>query len=403
MSSTKVIDTNTNDALQTALDYAQHGWSVLPLHTPTNGGCSCRKQYCTSAGKHPRLRNGLKAASTDESFLRQWWAKWPDANVGVVTGAVSGIVVLDVDDGADKSGSTSLVNLEDEHGVLPTTLTCVTGKGRHHYFRHPGVTVKNSASKIGQGLDLRADGGYVVAAPSRHSNGKLYTWVNPGSEIASLPAWLLSNVRDDGATDFAPGEELVAVGSRNNSLTRLGGRLRARGLDEGEIEAELLDANTTRLAKPLPLDEVRGIAASLAKYPPGQLKLPWFMFFPSEWFGSNAVRLGCDTQRGWLIHLLAECWRQGGVLPNDPEMLWRLAGALSSSAFERNGRNLLVLTEFELRELEDGSQVLLHPWMAKHYQEQAQKYLQRCAAGAASAVSRKRANNEAALADGRCW
>jgi hypothetical protein len=382
------------DLLQTAVEYTRRGWHVFPLHTPTGAGCSCGKCDPDSSGigKHPRTRDGFKSASKDEACLLRWWNKWPQANIGVLTGSTSGLVVLDVDDKDNGAGSASLATLEREHGGLPDTLSCSTGTGRHLYFQHPGEAVQSSTGKIGDGLDVRGDGGYVVAPPSLHKNGKTYQWLNPGSASAALPVWLQDLMR--GSREALPA--LVPIGSRNGTLASYAGRLRAQGMEQKEIGAALLDRNSTDCAVPLPAEEVLGIATSVAKYPPGQVKLPWFQFYPSEWFANNAVRLGCDFQRGWLIQLLAECWRQGGVLPDDPEMLWRFAGAPSKAAFEHDGDNLLVLSEFELRQLEDGSHVLLHPWMATHYQVQAEKYLQRCAAGAASAASRKRAQTEAA-------
>jgi bifunctional DNA primase/polymerase-like protein/primase-like protein len=381
------------DRIQVAVDYVRRGWPVLPLHAPTGQGCSCRTKNCGSVAKHPRTRQGLKDASLDEARVREWWKKWPEANIGVVTGAISALVVLDVDDKDNGKGSASLSALEAEHGALPRTLSCTTGCGRHLYFRHPGRPVKSSTGKLGMGIDVRADGGYVVAPPSTHSNGNLYCWLKAEADITPIPDWLLRLVNADrSSTDFA-------VGSRNESLTRLGGQLRARGMDQKGIEAELLEANATLSKKPLPLPEVRGIAASIAKYAPGKPKLPWFQFYPSDWLSNNAVRWGCDFQRGWLIQLVAECWRQGGVLPNDPDMLWMCAGAASKEAFEHAGHNLLVLSQFEPRQLEDGAQVLVHPWLAEHYQKQARNYLNACAGGAASAASRKRKKDQAVPED----
>jgi hypothetical protein len=83
--------------LEAALDYAGRGWRVLPLHTPTTGGCSCQKSDCYSIGKHPRIHNGQIGASLDSSTINNWWARWPNANIGVATGPDSGVVVLDVD------------------------------------------------------------------------------------------------------------------------------------------------------------------------------------------------------------------------------------------------------------------------------------------------------------------
>ena len=157
---------------QSALACAARGWLVVPLHNPKQGVCSCRKKDCGSPGKHPRTEHGLKDGSKDAKQIEIWWAKWPDANLGILTGQESGLLVLDVD---GEDGKASLQDLTMTHGNLPKTLCAKTGrtgndgkrKGCHYYFRAPvGATIRNSAGALGKGLDIRANGGYVVAPPS---------------------------------------------------------------------------------------------------------------------------------------------------------------------------------------------------------------------------------------------
>ena len=150
---------------------------------------------CSSPGKHPRTRQGLKDASTNEAIVAGWWEQWPDANVGVRTGSASGLLVLDVD--ADSNGEQTLARLEQTHGSLPDTVTALTGGGgKHLLFCHPGGEVRNSAGKLGEGLDIRADGGYIVAPPSIHVSGRAYRWQegHAPSEVplADPPSWLLA-------------------------------------------------------------------------------------------------------------------------------------------------------------------------------------------------------------------
>src|SRR5271154_2337950 len=121
------VDANNNGGvptpsrlLEAALDYVGRGWRVIPLHTPTLEGCSCRKASCYSVGKHPRISNGLDGASLDVPMINRWWTMWPDANIGVVTGPHSGVVVLDVDGAV---GQASLKTL----GPLPETLRANSG------------------------------------------------------------------------------------------------------------------------------------------------------------------------------------------------------------------------------------------------------------------------------------
>jgi hypothetical protein len=167
-----------------ALRYAALGWPVLPLHTPDHGRrCSCGRPNCPKPGKHPRSRRGLCDASADAAEIRAWWATWPHANVGVATGR---LVILDVD-GAH--GRATLAALERAHGPLPPTLTAVTGRGAHLYFRADAHRVANSAGRLGAGLDVRGRGGYVVAPPSLHADGHRYRW-SARRRPAPLPCWL---------------------------------------------------------------------------------------------------------------------------------------------------------------------------------------------------------------------
>jgi hypothetical protein len=174
--------------LEHALQYAERGWPIVPLHTPINGGCSCGNPDCKSIGKHPRTGRGLHDASTDPAVILQWWTRWPDANIGLLTGYQSG-VVLDVD--KRHEGDKSLAELESEHGPLPPTPKSQTGGGWHLMFKHPGGKIGNR-SNLRPGLDLRADLGYIVAAPSLHANGNHYQWIVPPDELAEMPDWLLA-------------------------------------------------------------------------------------------------------------------------------------------------------------------------------------------------------------------
>ena len=191
-----------NELETTALEYAARDWPVLPLHSIRHGNCTCDRADCGSPGKHPRTQHGLKDASTDIEIIHRWWRRWPDSNIGIVTGAASGFIVLDVD--PRNGGDMALDELLSEHDPLPETpeaLTC--GGGRHILFRHPGGMVRNdNQGKLGSGLDVKGDGGYIiVAAPSLHASGKRYEWEassNPADiPLADCPAWLIERLRTD--------------------------------------------------------------------------------------------------------------------------------------------------------------------------------------------------------------
>jgi hypothetical protein len=177
---------------------ARRGWPVLPCHHPVNGCCSCGDPQCASPAKHPRTRHGLRDASVEADRIEQWWSIWPDANLAIRTGARPagvGVVVLDIDPA--HGGDTSLADLRAVHGAVPVTLEVRTGGGgRHLYFAHPGGQVPSSAGRVGAGLDVRGDGGYVLAPPSRHASGTRYQWVR--GPLRPLPGWLADLACDDG-------------------------------------------------------------------------------------------------------------------------------------------------------------------------------------------------------------
>jgi Bifunctional DNA primase/polymerase, N-terminal len=215
-----------NQLLDAALKYAAVGWAVIPLHTPNNGACSCKNQNCSSPGKHPRTRRGLDDATTDPKRVRQFWKTWPEANIGIVTGSQSGLLVLDVDDKGNQKGSDSLAALTAVNPEPLSTFTVRTGNGKHLYFKHPGYAIKNSVGAIGVGLDVRSERGYVVASPSRHANGSKYQ-IEAERPLAEVPDWLLAEMMQEKATAKKPIENehgpfidapVVLEGQRNETL-----------------------------------------------------------------------------------------------------------------------------------------------------------------------------------------
>lgn len=164
--------------LAQAKSLAVRGWRVLPVH-----------------GKKPIVKNWPHLASTDDVTIEEWWARHPEANIGIATGPLSDLFVLDVDPG--KGGDESLQSLEAQFGPLPDTIEVLTGGGGHHfYFKHPAPAVGNSASALGPGLDIKTEGGQVVAPPSIHpTTGRAYEWEvahHPDDlPLAEVPPWLL--------------------------------------------------------------------------------------------------------------------------------------------------------------------------------------------------------------------
>lgn len=163
-----------------ALDLAEAGFPVLPAYPDK---------------KRPRLLDWPNKATTDPDVIHGWWGTWPDSRISVLTGRPAGYVVIDVDPA--HGGSESLRALEATYGDLPPTLEVWTGSGGHHlYFQHPGPDVLTRTAVGGlRGVDVRGEGGQVIAPPSLHENGSPYTWelsTNPHpSVMAALPsAWI---------------------------------------------------------------------------------------------------------------------------------------------------------------------------------------------------------------------
>ena len=177
-----------------ALEYVHRGWYVFPLHTiDEKGNCTCGNKNCTDAGKHPRVEltpKGLKQATRDLTLIERWFSDDAEpSNIAIVTGEISGITVIDIDIGEGKFGAESWQELVNEFGEVQT-LCANTGSGGMHMVFLYNSGLKTASNVLGEGIDCRNDGGYIVAAPSRHRSGGVYSWVQPVAETAFLPTHL---------------------------------------------------------------------------------------------------------------------------------------------------------------------------------------------------------------------
>jgi len=188
-----------NTLLEWARYYAGLGFSVIPVYTVDDSGiCTCKKkEECKNAGKHPAInwQRFTKRKADDDQLLVWFDGMEHSHNVGLVTGSVSNnIFVIDVDTGQGKTGLETLDQVQMAHDDLPITATAKTGSGGKHIFlRAPdGFHVKTDTNLIGRGIDVRGEGGFVVAAPSRHASGNRYTY--DMDDIADAPNWVLAMV-----------------------------------------------------------------------------------------------------------------------------------------------------------------------------------------------------------------
>jgi hypothetical protein len=221
-----------------ALAYARRGLKVFPVYEPVYGACSCGNPDCQNIGKHPRTKHGLSEATADKNQISAWWNKWPEANIGL---SMNNLICVDID--ADKDGYVSLEKIETEFGKLPDTLKADTGGGGQHYiFNRSGAHCKNGQGLL-PGIDLKTDGGYVVASPSLHKSGRRYKWgQNCARTLAELPAPLLAFIAGNGKHDSPekkdPASILdgVAEGQRDDALFRYACTLQRKGLSKAEAK-----------------------------------------------------------------------------------------------------------------------------------------------------------------------
>jgi hypothetical protein len=259
------------DLVAAALEYAgRWRWRVIPLHTNHAGRCTCGRASCHTPAKHPRLKGWPAQATTDPQVIAQWWSWWPEANVGIATGA--GLLVPDIDGDV---GAESLAALEREYGLLPDTPRSITGGGGYHYLLRADVPIRNAVG-LRPGVDIRADGALIVAPPSLHISGRRYCWdvtADPAVvPVAPAPRWLLDLVCTTAkarAASTTPGSELHLVrGERNDRLYRLACGWRAKGIGRTALLEMLQVVNRHHADPPLLDDELEKIATSAAKHDP---------------------------------------------------------------------------------------------------------------------------------------
>jgi hypothetical protein len=256
--------------LTAAQRYAELGYRVFP---------------CTPGTKHPITRHGFRDASSDPAQIHEWWAQHPTANIGI---AAEGLLVVDID-GADNPWPGDPERAVDLAGAGAVALT--PRGGRHFLFRRvEGKAWKCSTGQLACGVDVRTDGGYIVAAPSETKEGP-YRWADTLEledcleQLPEPPAWLVAELdglatqtpplapRSPTAGQGLPDANPIPSGQRNATLAKLAGTMRRVGMGLTEITAALRAANQTRCVPPLDEREVERIAASVARYAPDEVSV----------------------------------------------------------------------------------------------------------------------------------
>lgn len=246
-----------------ALHLRRLGLSVIAIHAPGMPLPTGTEE--DQAGKMPLIPwKEYQTRLPTEEEVQARWNRWPNANIGVVTGAVSGVLVLDVD---GKEGAESL----KQFAPVPVTWRSTTGRGEHLWFKHPGGVIRNFARRL-PGLDLRGDGGFVVAPPSTHRLGSRYGWTIPPeeAELADPPAWLLelTNKQQDvhqirNPDDWENLLQGVPEGQRHEAALRIAGHYFSAGWGPREIET-LLVGWAMQCVPPFDVEEIKRIVRDLA-------------------------------------------------------------------------------------------------------------------------------------------
>jgi hypothetical protein len=258
-----------NGRLAAALAYLRRGWSVVPVCPPDHMGVGRgHAQRCTSPGKAPLVAwMAYQERPPSKAQVETWWVSWPNANVGLVLGPVSGLVGIDVD-GTDGGRMLEQVS----RGELPRTLAFATARGRRLLYAIPGGTAVGNRVYGGGGGEVRvlARGTLTVMPPSLHASGKRYRWLSGRvpDHIPPVPApgWVVEAPRPRyQAVPVSVGAP-IPEGKRNTRLFKIACALRRHGCTPGEILCAVRCVNE-RCEPPLADEELRSLAWSASRYP----------------------------------------------------------------------------------------------------------------------------------------
>jgi len=248
---------------ESALNYAKMGLAVFPVK---------------ERSKYPATQNGFKDATTDSTVISNWWDKNPNYNIGIATGGRSnGIFVIDLDIDEDKGldGLEELKSWENNNELLPDTCQSITGRGGIHLFYKSNQNIKCRTNLL-RGIDIRGEGGYIVAPPSMHENGRQYEWEQSLEEFvleeANATVYQFLNqakaTTEKKASYSVPNE--IQQGERTATMFKLVSSLQAKGLTDEAIKAAVSAENETKCNPPLSVKELeKEVFPALKRYEKG--------------------------------------------------------------------------------------------------------------------------------------
>lgn len=314
---------SNNVFLDAAIDYASRGLAVFPLK---------------ARDKAPITAHGVHEATTNFDQIKKWWKRYPNANIGIACGKISGgLLVVDVDrkpNGVD--GLDSLNEWERENGELPETVRSITGTGGNHLLYRIDGSGKNRVNLL-DGVDIRSDGGYIVAPPSIHPNGQAYEWeYDPDEYEVARGDEILQKLLDHGKKEVTENfvmPDKVGKGQRNDTMYKLGCSLQARNLSDSVIRASMIAANEEMCEPPLKPAELDKIIDSALKHEKGtRIQTP----------AAELELIMVPTKSdGWKVRQCSE--NVARVLLNDP----KVAGKIREDTF---GHKLIYFGQLDWRQ-----------------------------------------------------
>lgn len=242
-----------------ALTYARMGLAVFPLRP---------------GDKRPATENGCKAATTSLQQIADWWDRYPDCNIGIATGGISGglvVIDLDIDETKGINGYDSLKEWQRKNGELPETWQSITGRGGYHLLYMDSAENKNRVG-LYEGVDIRGEGGYIVAPPSIHPNGRKYEWEQGPDDFGIAQAdskvinFLMGPAPDGWQRQVFSSPEIIPEGERTSTMIKLIGSLKSKGLDDEAIQAAVRAENEKKCVPPLTdLELVRTVFPAISR------------------------------------------------------------------------------------------------------------------------------------------